>query len=161
MKTDLHTVIEARRMKDGSFAYRAVTPNLGWHEAQAIWTELDDHRVLQMHHNYYMVRSANDPQWAWLTRPTPRKGFDGAKDATKDWGRSQGYEGREGGWIYSLSGRILGHGWGGIVALAKRTKGVRSTVHSTGRTAWYNSEPEFEFADDVTPKNPTESETQQ
>jgi hypothetical protein len=148
MNRDLHTVIEARRMRDGHIAYRCVSPELGWGEAQELWDELDSARTSGMHENYFMVRSANDPRWAFLVRPVVTGGWSGDTKATKAWGRSQGYEGRTGGWIYSLSGRNLGQGWDSLVGYAKRTKSIRSLIRANGKLAWYNAKPEFQFEED-------------
>jgi hypothetical protein len=146
-----HTVIEAKRMRgmNGGFAYRAVTPDLGWGEAQEIWNELDENRTEGMHEHYFMVRAANDPAWSWLTRPALRGGFSGADKATRDWGKAQGYEGRPGGWIYDLGGRVKGQGWGSLTRYASTVKGIRSIIMANGKRGWYSAQGEYQFQEDV------------
>lgn len=148
MNRDLHIVIEAKRMRDGSVAYRAVSPVLGWREAQELWDELDTARTSGMHENYFMVRSADDPRWTFLKRPSLRGGWQGQIRATRDWGLAQGYEGRVGGWIYDLSGRVINQGWGSLMRYAEQTKGVRQIRLPNGKLAAYNAKPEFQFEED-------------
>lgn len=141
MIEDLHIVIEARQTNDGTFAYRAVTPAVTWQVAQDTWNRLDFGISSVSEMRYFMVRSANDPRWSFLIRPTPRPerhpngklyADKGLLRAAKDYAKSTGYAGREGGWIYR-NGNPICQGW---ETFARQFRShIRSTTMADGRTA--------------------------
>lgn len=144
--TDRHIVIEAKQLPDGTWVYRAVTPALGWHDAQTEWDRLDlahntDRALLRLR-GHYMVRHDTDPRWAHLPRPAARHDHlnttsgrytSGFERAAKDYGKSQDVAGRKGGWIYGRHDRIICQGW---EAYGRRvSRHLRSLHLADGTTA--------------------------
>lgn len=148
MHTDLHIVIEARQACDGTWAYRKVTPALPWASAQTEWNRLDvipvqgaGRHSTHPHGAYFMVRAADDPQWAFLNTPKARTTIE---RAGRDYAATAGYSGRQGGWIYRPDGRAVTQGWLIFAQSAARTGHVRTlTIEGSTNPMWWAVEIPF------------------
>jgi hypothetical protein len=130
---DLHIVLEAKRQRDGAMAYRVVTPPVAWSVAQDAHQRFEMSIATVAEQRYFMVRSDDDPRWEHLPRPVARfrtftaKTYTPARvKAARDYAKANGYEGRSGGWIYTLGGTPVAHGWEAFASrVSTRNQGVR------------------------------------
>lgn len=121
---DIHAVFV--KLTDGTSL--RLTPWLDWHDAIDRWTLLDDIRREHLRHEtytnvaYFAVRQQGDGQWdesPYAFQSTEHakpilligKGAHDWKAPTRRLGNEDGYHGREGGWIYTSTGRVVTQGW--------------------------------------------------